>query len=581
MRFVGHVSLIVSLLATPGGCGSQAASLDASAPMHEGGSMDGHSNVDATNLDDAPGDGLLDASFEPPACDGEATRDREGRVALQWARVACTGEPCEAIVFGRVDVDNVAPEKNVTVVYRESPSAEWKEAPASFHSMIDPARERWSFETPPFLLAADARVELFVRFETSAGIFDDGTEEQPHCIAMGRRHNEERWIAFGDAELALMSAHRSGPNLEGRIRVRDADRATDVGVLATDDRWASMNRILAERDADDAATWRFSGALSRSEEDVELAAFATVDGVTRWDNFFGDNHHIRASTAPWVGRWDLTVDGALPYPSWLEVRDAIGLAPLRFVGRVGSLRRGWELARTGDVLRISLPAQYEPRATPLVFSLVRSAEGIAGSTDGDDGNPHDVWGRAAPELTRASPSFGGERNLLPGPGLAGWHPRGEPSASRWSLVGDVLVNQAVGADLISDERFEDFRLRFDVRLPVGGNSGVFLRGRYEIQIQNDGSMRSSALRTGAVYGWLAPAARAPLPAGSWHAVEITLIGRRVTVRIGETTVIENGEIPGITGGALDSDEAMAGPLMFQGDHTTVEFRNVRIATPLP
>ncbi len=111
-----------------------------------------------------------------------------------------------------------------------------------------------------------------------------------------------------------------------------------------------------------------------------------------------------------------------------------------------------------------------------------------------------------------------------------------------------------------------------------GNSGVYLRGRYETQIQDDMGKALDTLRMGGVYGFLKPNAAALKKAGEWQTYDITLIGRRVTVVLNGQTIIENEEIPGITGGALDSSEGEPGPLMLQGDHTKVLFRDVTITT---
>ena len=66
--------------------------------------------------------------------------------------------------------------------------------------------------------------------------------------------------------------------------------------------------------------------------------------------------------------------------------------------------------------------------------------------------------------------------------------------------------------------------------------------------------------------------------GEWQTFDITLLGRVVTIVVNGTTVISEQAIPGITGGALDSDEGAPGPLMLQGDHTAVEYRNI-VLTP--
>ena len=83
---------------------------------------------------------------------------------------------------------------------------------------------------------------------------------------------------------------------------------------------------------------------------------------------------------------------------------------------------------------------------------------------------------------------------------------------------------------------------------------------------------------GGIYGFIAPTADAAAPAAEWQAYDIRLVGRVVTVRLNGVEIISSQEIPGITGGALDSNEGSPGPLMLQGDHGPIEFRNI-VITP--
>ncbi|MDH5344763.1 MAG: DUF1080 domain-containing protein, partial [Gammaproteobacteria bacterium] len=112
----------------------------------------------------------------------------------------------------------------------------------------------------------------------------------------------------------------------------------------------------------------------------------------------------------------------------------------------------------------------------------------------------------------------------------------------------------------------------------GSNSGIYLRGRYEVQIQDDRGKALDPLRIGGIYGFIAPSANAAKAAGEWQTYDIRLVGRRVTVSLNGEEILRDREIPGITGGALDSDEASPGPLMLQGDHGPIEYRNI-IITP--
>ena len=134
-------------------------------------------------------------------------------------------------------------------------------------------------------------------------------------------------------------------------------------------------------------------------------------------------------------------------------------------------------------------------------------------------------------------------------------------------------------DLVTDATFRDFRLHAELKFPPGSNSGVYLRGRYEVQIQDDAGKALDPLRMGGVYGFIAPSVDAARAAGEWQTLDVELVGRRVTVVLNGTTIIDGQEIPGITGGALDSDEGAPGPIMLQGDHGAIEFRNLTIAPP--
>ncbi|HEY9231195.1 MAG TPA: DUF1080 domain-containing protein, partial [Blastocatellia bacterium] len=133
-------------------------------------------------------------------------------------------------------------------------------------------------------------------------------------------------------------------------------------------------------------------------------------------------------------------------------------------------------------------------------------------------------------------------------------------------------------DIITEQKFTDFKLHLEFNIVAESNSGVYLRGRHEVQIEDSFGKATDSLRMGGVYGFLCPAVNASGRPGEWQTYDITLIGRRVTVILNGKTIIDNAEIPGITGGALDSDEGAPGPLMLQGDHGKVMFRNI-VLTP--
>ena len=100
-------------------------------------------------------------------------------------------------------------------------------------------------------------------------------------------------------------------------------------------------------------------------------------------------------------------------------------------------------------------------------------------------------------------------------------------------------------------------MRAEFRYPRGSNSGIYLRGRYEVQIEDNHGEEPDSHKIGGVYGFLTPCANAGKKAGEWQTLEVTLVGRAVTVILNGERIIDRQPIPGITGGALDSDEGAA------------------------
>ncbi len=142
-----------------------------------------------------------------------------------------------------------------------------------------------------------------------------------------------------------------------------------------------------------------------------------------------------------------------------------------------------------------------------------------------------------------------------------------------------MVNAVPGNDLLTERKFTDFKLHTEFRYPKGSNSGVYLRGRYEVQIEDNFGLEPDSHYIGGVYGFLTPSVNAGKKAGEWQTLDVTLVGRVVTVVLNGERIIDRQTIPGITGGALDSDEDKPGPILLQGDHGRVEFRKVTL-TPV-
>ncbi len=284
---------------------------------------------------------------------------------------------------------------------------------------------------------------------------------------------------------------------------------------------------------------------------------------------------------PVTGRWDLTLiatDGRR-LPSWLEVywsgdRVLVG----RFVGVVGSARPISRLTFVHDTLRFSVPPQWEGGDADLQVTGLFAGDTLAGSLTMPDGKQFTWSGHRAPALQRAgAPQWGPPQKLFNGTDLTGWHTVG--GENQWKAVAGVLTNARGGANLVTNATYGDFKLHLEFRYPKDGNSGVYLRGRYEAQVEDSVVTVGSAEATGglgAIYGFLMPNENAAKGAGEWQTYDITLVGRMVTIVLNGREVICRTTIPGITGGALDSNEGAPGPIMLQGDHGPVEYRNVTI-----
>ena len=190
-----------------------------------------------------------------------------------------------------------------------------------------------------------------------------------------------------------------------------------------------------------------------------------------------------------------------------------------------------------------------------------------------------TWsGTRAPALRRTGrPEWGKPVPLFAGKSLDGWQPVGRRD-SQWSAAGGILQNAKSGANLMTLQKFEDFKLHLEFRVPKGENSGVYLRGRYELQVDDAAGLAPSSHHLGGVYGFIAPSENVARAAGEWQSMDVTLVGRMLTSELNGTMVICNREIPGITGGALDSAEGEPGPLLLQGDHGPVDYRNI-VITP--
>ena len=290
---------------------------------------------------------------------------------------------------------------------------------------------------------------------------------------------------------------------------------------------------------------------------------------------------VKRESPPLVGRWDMKVrDGGGEYPSWLEVRQSgfrtfIGA----YVGQFGSARSignvEWDDA--SGRFRFVLPPQWEHRTNDIVFTGRFEGDVLHGETSDDQGKVITWEGRRAPSLTRAQPpKWGKPIALFNGRDLTGWKSRHAGASHGWRVEKGCLTNAVPGNDIVTEAQFTDFKLHAKFRYPAKSNSGIYLRGRYEVQIEDNFGKDTDSHYIGGVYGFLTPRVNAARRADEWQTLDITLVGRVVTVVLNGEPIIERQAIPGITGGAMDSDEDKSGPILIQGDHGPIEFSELTL-----
>jgi hypothetical protein len=193
---------------------------------------------------------------------------------------------------------------------------------------------------------------------------------------------------------------------------------------------------------------------------------------------------------------------------------------------------------------------------------------------------------AAPDL--ANLKYGTPVQLFNGKDLTGWKLTNEKQTNGFKVIGGLLVNDPVqpetGArvsfgNLRTVEEYGDFNLKLEVNIPAGSNSGVYLRGMYEIQVMDSYKRPLDSHNMGAVYSRVTPSVAAEKPAGEWQTMDITLCDRHATIILNGIKIIDNKPVYGPTGGALKSDVFTPGPIYLQGDHGKVSYRNI-VLTPI-
>ena len=216
------------------------------------------------------------------------------------------------------------------------------------------------------------------------------------------------------------------------------------------------------------------------------------------------------------------------------------------------------------------------------FEARLEGDTLKGKVTYPDGSVRHFEGKRAPLLlSKKAPVWGAPVTLFDGKTLAGWKLRDTKKKNGWAVVNGELavVEPKDNADLVSEQAFQDMKLHIEFNVDAKSNSGVYLRGRYEVQILDnpDQKMALDSHGCGGVYSRIAPKMDATKPAGEWQAYDIEIVGRQVSVTLNGKKIVQ-GVLDGITGGAINPFEDEPGPLMLQGDHGKVRFRNI-VVTP--
>lgn len=307
---------------------------------------------------------------------------------------------------------------------------------------------------------------------------------------------------------------------------------------------------------------------------------------------------VGAPENPFLGRWALTIPGGTA--GWLGISEEGGQLKGTILWGSGSVLPVTSTAVEGDTLIVTRVSESRTKDANGKSVVKKTTETIRAKVDGDNmklttstaGDDGKVRGRAAsftgkrippvpPAPDLAKVKFGNPISLFNGRNLSGWKTLGK-NPSAWKVADGILSNRPVQepgkhksyANIRTVREFEDFNLTLEFRVPRNGNSGVYLRGIYEVQVADSYGLKNDPHNCGALYSRIMPSENVSKPPGEWQTYDITLVDRHLTVIHNGVKTIDNQPMLGCTGGALWSDESRPGPIYLQGDHDSVDYRNI-------
>ena len=308
------------------------------------------------------------------------------------------------------------------------------------------------------------------------------------------------------------------------------------------------------------------------------------------------------SANPFIGHWALTIPGG--GAGWLGVELEDGQLKASILWGSGSVVPVSRTRMEGDTLRLERDHKIRRRGdrskgyeiTEKIIAMVSGDElsltRIMPRRDGKGEDRNDFTGKRIPPLPPkpdlSKAKYGKPVKLFNGTNLDGWKLINPRQTNGWSVKDGVLVNNTKQTEseprisygnLRTEAEFEDFNLKLEVKVQKGENSGVYLRGIYEVQISDSYGKSLDSHNMGGIYSRITPIVSAEKPAGQWQTLDMTLLDRHVTVKLNGKLIIDNQPLLGCTGGALWSDQLRPGPIYLQGDHTGISYRNI-VLTPI-
>ncbi len=303
-----------------------------------------------------------------------------------------------------------------------------------------------------------------------------------------------------------------------------------------------------------------------------------------------------------LGRWALTLPTAA---GWLEVKkennwldgsllwgggSVLPLSSVTIADGVLTATRVTDLERKDASGKVVRKHQLTATITAKIEGDTLKGTRVSPRPNGQGFDRVEFTGKRIPPLPPrpdlAKVKYGAPIPLFTGKDMSGWVAKESNLNSAWSVENGTLANRPPAdvpgqpkvrtANLRTEREFEDFNLKLEVNVPKGSNSGIYLRGIYEVQVFDSHGKALDSHNMGAIYSRITPTMAAEKPPGEWQTLEITLVNRHATVVLNGKTIIDNAPLEGVTGGAMWSDEFRPGPIFLQGDHGPVVYRNLVI-----